>query len=259
MVIYKYLQYEYTTDDLFFDKPCQVDNILLYPIKVKDYQEFQEYLPFFTLSKKHLGVKNGEKINLLFSIIYLFAKSESGNAETIEESIMSALIKLARAFSILTQKEIEFRMTEDDFEFYGDGILINEKNYNKIRKVILKMSLTKEPKIFEREIDRKWHEKAIKARMKDNPNLDLGEIVLIVSQDLKVNWKEIYNDFNIFQMYAYYYRQMQIYKYETTRLFATVSSDVKPSNFADSIFALLYEDNDKDLTVKSDGFMKYLD
>ena len=56
MDLYKFKNYTYTTNDLFFDKPCEVMGVPLYPIKVKDYEEYLTYATYLIFSKKHLGI-----------------------------------------------------------------------------------------------------------------------------------------------------------------------------------------------------------
>ena len=39
MIIYKFKNYSYSTDDLFFDRVCEVKGVELYPVKARDYEE----------------------------------------------------------------------------------------------------------------------------------------------------------------------------------------------------------------------------
>ena len=252
MDLYKFKNYTYTTNDLFFDKPCEVMGVPLYPIKVKDYEEYLTYATYLIFSKKHLGIEKIKELDLLNVLIVQMAKAK--------DSEQTVLLEVCRLFSMLTHRNITWRISfENGYEFIDDEqtLIINKDNFNRIRTTVLKMTLLKEPKIFERETDKKWYEKALKAREKNNPNLELGEIVLVVSQDMKYTIEQVL-DMNIFQLYSYYTRIGQIYECETTRLFATVSDKVKMSPFAKKIFEDLYKDHDKDLDIKGDTFTKFL-
>ena len=255
MDLYKFKDYTYTTNDLFFDKPCEVMGVTLYPIKVKDYEEYLCYANYLIFSKKHLGIDKLKDFDLLNVLIMQMAIAKG------EDSEITVLIEMCRLFSMMTHKEITWHISyENGYEFTDseNTLVINKDNFNRIRQVMLKMTLLKEPKIFEREIDERWYNKAIQAKQKNNPNLELGEMILVVSQDMKYTIEQIL-DMNVFQLHSYYMRIAHVYESETTRLFATVSEDVKPSPFAKNVFAELYKDHDEDLDIKGDSFTKFLE
>ena len=76
-----------------------------------------------------------------------------------KDSEQTVLLEVCRLFSMLTHKDITWRVSfENGYEFIDEEetLIINKDNFNRIRTTVLKMTLLKEPKIFEREIDRKW-------------------------------------------------------------------------------------------------------
>ncbi len=257
MKIYKFKNYVYTTNDLFFDKPCEVMGVVLYPIRAKDYELLLTYTKYLMFSAKHLGIDKIKDVDLLNALIIL-SSSSSGKVE--EEDLMVTLIEMCNLFALVTKKEIEYCLTDDGYVFKDkeNTLVIDKSNFNRIRTTLLKMCLLKEPKIYEREIDRKWDEKARIAHTKNSPTLEFGEIVLIVSQDMKFTIEQTL-ELNIFQLNSYYMRIMNIYEAETTRLFATVSSDCKPSPFAKNIFNELYRDHSEDYVIKGNDFTKLLE
>ena len=256
MKLYKFRDYEYTTNDLFFNKPCEVMGVVLYPIKAKDYEQFLNYAKYIMFSAKHLGI-NTKEVDLLTAIIILMS---SPNGNLSEEHLTTTLIEICNLFSLLTRKEIDYKFTEDGYVFMDkEGtLLINKDNFNRIRTTTLKMGLLKEPKIYERDIDRKWDEKARIAHSKNTPTLEFGEIVLVVSQDMKYTIEQVL-ELNVFQLNSYYMRIMHIHEAETTRLFATVSSDCKPTPFARNIFDELYKDHSEEYVIKGKDFTKLLE
>ena len=171
MNIYKFKNYIYSTNDLFFDKPCEVRGVVIYPIKAKEYENFLQYASYLMFSKKHLKIEKAD-VDLLNALIILMADAKGG----IEEEINTVLIEMCNLFSILTHKEIKVISTENGFEFIDEEktLVINKNNFDTIRKVVLKMALLTEPKIYEREIDRKWDEKVRIAHQKGNPQLEFG-------------------------------------------------------------------------------------
>lgn len=256
--LYKFKNYEYTTSDLFFDRPCQVMGVTLYPIKAKEYEEFLKYAKYLIFSKKHLGIDKIQDVDLLNALIVMLSSSKQG--ANLENEMLTTLLELCTLFTMLTRKEIMYYVVNDGYEFRDEegSIKINKDNFNRIRTTVLKMTLLTEPKIYEREIDRKWDEKAKIAHSKNSPSLEFGEIVLVVSQDMKFTIEQTL-ELNIFQLNSYYMRAMHVYESETTRLFATVSSDCKPTPFAKNVFSELYKDHSEDYVIKDKGFTKFLE
>lgn len=253
----------YTTDDLVINKPLEVDNLgTIYPILVKDYKKYASISFYLTYSKKHFNIPKEEP--LLFSLISIMASFESQTKHIdFEKGFENTILNLCNLFSIIFRKQINLSgsMGNKQCEFSSEDktVVINNSNFELLRKIVQKMTLLQEPKIYEREIDRKWHEKAVKAKTKNNKNIDFGEIMLIVSQNMKWTLDYIYNELNIFQLYCYYSRICHIYDFETTRLFATVSSKIKITPSIDNIFNDLYKDPYADLTVKNQkGFFSGL-
>lgn len=256
--LYKFRDYEYTVNDLFFNRPCEIMGVVIYPIKSKDYEEFLKYAKYLMFSKKHLGIDKIGELDLLNTLIIMLASSKGNNK--LEEEVTTILIEMCQMFSMLTHKEISYSFEDNGYKFTDEegSIIIDKDNFNRIRTTVLKMTLLTEPKIYEREIDRKWDEKAKIAHSKNSPTLEFGEIVLVVSQDMKFTIEQTL-ELNIFQLNSYYMRIMHINESETTRLFATVSSDCKPSPFAKNVFSELYKDHSDDYVIKDKGFTKFLE
>ena len=83
MKLYKFKDYEYTTNDLFFDKPCEVMGVVLYPIKAKDYEQFLNYAKYIMFSAKHLGI-NTKEVDLNNDTL---SKEELSYIEQIKTSV----------------------------------------------------------------------------------------------------------------------------------------------------------------------------
>ena len=189
-------------------------------------------------------------------------ESQTKNID-FNKGFANTIVNVGRLFSIIFKKPIKLNenMKNKNCEFISeDGtVTINNSNFELLRKIVQKMTLLQEPKIYKNEIDKKWHEKALKAKIKNNKNIEFGEIILIVSQNMKWTIDYIYNELNIFQLYCYYSRICHLYNFETTRLFATVSSKIKVMPSIDNIFNDLYKDPYSDLTVKNQkGFFNGL-
>lgn len=259
MIIFK----DYTTDELVMNLPCEVnEQIKVYPISVKDYKRFIEYTKYLVYGKQHLGVP--KEMTLLQAIVSAHVSTLcGGKIDTNDRKCIEAFDKVLKdietLLSMLTKINFVYEITkEGDFIFSNDDktIVIDDNKFKTIRMITLKMNMLREPKIYEREIDKKWEEKALIARNKNNKNIELGEILTIVRNVTHEKYEELI-EMNMFQLYCDYFRIQQVINHEDTTLFATVNEKVKISDFVSSIVEVLYRDPTKDLNVKND-FTQYM-
>lgn len=259
MKIYK----EYTTDELAMDLPCDIDTIgFIYPIKVKEYKEFIKYAKYIVYGRKHLNLN--EETFLLQGVYHLNVSIYMNDGYEQSKAIELALIDMERLFTIITRERMYVKVVNGQIAFSNIDITkidldsrqkniieINNKNFDILRKVLLKMTLLREPKIYEREIDRKWEEKALAAKKGKGKDIELGEILTIVRIATGDTYEYLSN-LNIFQLYCDYYRLQQVDSHDKTSLFATVSDKVKVDSFVENIVDVLYKDPTADLNVKGD-------
>lgn len=264
MKIYK----DYTTDDLICNEPCYVDIMggYIYPISVNDYRKvFDKYVIYIIHNKKTLGLP--KEIDLLNGLIATMSKTFCETKKMKEEEAFVYVInQLSELFSLVTKQTMIPKFDKNKngvvsiyFQNENENLKIDSNVFVVIRKIILKMNLLHEARYYEREVDRVWEEKAMIAKSKNSPKLELGEIMLIVSQDMKWDLDYINNKLNIFQLYAYYNRICKVDDSDKTSMFACVSSSIKPVPFVKGVYEDLYRDPYADLNVKdTSGFFKGL-
>lgn len=252
MIIYKKNNYEYTSDQLLLNEPLCIEGAYLYPIKSKQWHIFIEYGKYLMFNEKHLGL-NSQK-DLLYTILLLIIQEKVSEQITDEEKsneIKKQIDNFANMFSIVTHSNIEFN--EDDFCFYNnDGIIIDSNNYDIIRQGILKINLMKEPKVFDDPLVQKYYEKTIRARQREKGVKTLGEMMLIISQDMKIPIDDI-GDFNIFQIYAYYNRILHVEEYKVISIIRCFSEKAPKIAFNDSIIDNLFKDESLEDMVMSES------
>lgn len=258
MVIFR----DYTTDELVMNLPCDIgDNIKIYPVAVKDYKQFTQYVKYIMYSKKHLNLYPNMTLLqevLIVNMLQICGNGILNSSEGIKATNI-VLNEFSNLLSLITKENIKGEISKDgSFEFYNKDktIAINDKNFNILRMVTLKMNMIREPKIYEREIDKKWEEKALLAKSKNSKNIELGEILTIVRNVTHEKYEELI-EMNTFQLYCDYFRIQHVVNHEDTRLYATVNDKVKPSDFIESVVEFIYKDPTKDLNVKND-FTKYI-
>ena len=254
MVIYK----DYTTNELLANEPCIVDDkCTIYPLNIKEYNTFiNKYSIYLQLSRKKL--KLNEKVDLLSAIILLLiqAMNESGEGDIVT-NIDKVVGDFEKLFSLVTKKEIKCKRVGSMFRFEGEGIVIDSSNYETVRKVIMTMNLMKEPKVFDDPLTQKWYNKALLAKQKKQPKLELEDIIITVIQDMKYSFEYVYG-LNIVALYSLYSKIVQRDNYDKVMMFKTVSDKLPNVNFVDSIIDRLYKEDDSDMYIDSDSLGKML-
>ena len=254
MVIYN----DYTTNELLANEPCIIDDkCIIYPINIKEYSELiNKYSIYLQLSRERL--KLSKEDNLLSITILLLiqsmVESENGDIKTNINKIIGGFEGL---FSMVTKKEVKCKRVGNIFRFEGEGIAINDNNYESVRKVIMKMNLMKEPKVFADPLTQKWYYKALLAKQKNQPKLELEDIIITVIQDMKYSFEYVYG-LNIVALYSLYSKIIQRDNYDKVMMFKTVSDKLPNVNFVDSVIERLYKEDDSDMYIDSDTLGKML-
>lgn len=264
MDIYKHKDYTYNTTKLLFDKPCIIDGLgEIYPVKIIQHDEFTKYANLLMFSRKYLELK--DNISLLSGVILTNAYSKCKDVNDFMElslNILTSLDDMCKLIEMVTHKKIIY-IKENDIKYIfkdveGEHVLINDDNFDIFREVILKMNLLKEPKVFEDKLTQKWYQKALLGKQKNAPKITFDDIILTVSQDMKIAIKDM-EDLNIFQLYSHYYRTTHVWAYETVSKFRCVGSVKSDIQYADGIIENMYkEESLDDVTISADSLGKML-
>lgn len=237
---------DYELSDALFDLPCIIGNAKIYPTKVTDHKTFQKYSKYILYSKKHFNITDDCKDSLLKTIIYCHIKLLQENPSTFNSDLVyqqNIIVKdIAELLSIVCREKIKFNYDNGKYTFVDkDGlVIIDENNFDTIRKILLKLNMMFEPKIYESEIERKWEEKAMIARNKsNNKEFDFIDIITIVSCSTGKSYKEI-SEQNVIQLYSDFFRCTNTESSIRTTIFQSVGCELKGTNFTDSIVGLLF-------------------
>lgn len=242
----------YTTSNVLFDEPFETKSIKLYPIKVKDYRKFEQYLNFFMFSKQHYGIADNYDIPLLdYSISVNIARLQSirtNKRKTEGELLLETLNALCEAFSILCRELIIYdnaKLNEGVILFRNsdNSIQIDSGTFEFIRPIILKQNAITEPKIFEDDIEARLAEKWANAQAKKNKGSisGLGEMANLISCYTGKTYEQLYNQ-NLLQLYSDFQRCINTENARATNLFRTVSDKVQVVQFAHGVIGELYKD-----------------
>lgn len=239
----------YYIEDILLDNSCNINNVKLYPIQVKYWNRFQNYIPLFMFSKEHYKLEDDKQL-LRFIITIHSTSKETKRADSILlENILS---KFCDAFNIVSRcNDFKYDIRDDDFIFESksNNCIIDKNNFNIIRQIILKQNLQFEPIIYESEFKRMWAEKVKRGKMKKNEGLSISEIINFVRCGLYISYKEI-SEMNIFQLYSDFRRINNNKEFDTISLLKTtygIEWDKLPNvNYTEKIFDQLMRNPELD-------------
>jgi hypothetical protein len=181
-------------------------------IRIKDYPSYFMDLQIISWSKNQIH--------------YKYAEASKGNKEFNE--ILEEIKKLELYHIVMNIPEIRqayynvFVKVFDDEDALSK---ISEDNFNDYRKLILDMNCAKEEKINPNPEIQAAIERSRRVKARESEPLEFYDMASsIVASSGGVNYKDL-PDMTIYQFYMTYHRIAQFKNYDTSTLFATVSSE----------------------------------
>jgi hypothetical protein len=207
----------------------------IYPIRLKDNDEFSNYSGILLFSRKSLGIEETE-FSLLKTLV-LGTRDEEKAKEIIHSLMM--------VFNLALRKKMHFIWGKEEFEFVDDEeqTVINELNYEDVRSVIMKQNLIFEPKIFKDKRAQEWANKVLAVRAKSS-KLTIEDMITTVCayNGLDLN---IISEYSKYQLQSIFYRINKIKSYDTKVSFACAGAkDTEIPDYTDQIemFKSPYDD-----------------
>lgn len=244
---------DYTTNELLANEPCVIDDkCIIYPLTIKEYSKLIKYSIYIQFSRERL--KLNKDMNLLSTTILLLiqAMSESGEGDIIK-NIDKVVNDFEKLFLLVTKKEVKCVRVGSMFKFQGDGVVIDDSNYEDVRKVIMTMNLIKEPKVFDDPLYEKMYYKSMKANRKEGASLE--DVILTVLQDMKYTFEYIYQ-LNIMQLYGLYSRCVHVKNSDAITIYRTCSDKLPKIDYTDGVIDNLFKErDDSDLFADLDGLV----
>jgi hypothetical protein len=216
---------DYDIDDILLDKPCNIDNINIYPVKINQWKQFQKYTHYLIMSREHYNLPDNQSFIscIVLNMICAYNNNEYPTDDNLKSQLLiKVLNEFSKILSIITKSEIKYKNNNNSFCFFNEenNILINDNNFDTIRKVSLVQNILFEPVIYKSKLKKKWAESVARGRAKNSKNLSLAEIISIVREGLKISYDEIRN-LNIFQLYVDYSRLDNTKTFDTITLLKT--------------------------------------
>ena len=226
---------DYTTLDVLYDRPCHIQGCgEIYPIKVKDFIDFQKkYNSYFVYTKQHLDsfipddmCKGSLKKTITINMARKCQPNEFGRVLSEQDAIMECVMELEEAFSIVARKEIKYN--NGTFSDKDMSVKIDDSNFDYVSKVIVQSNLIYQLKYYKDPEYARIMEKARKAHNK-NP-ISFEEMICYIKTLNKISYEEIMNE-NVLQLNCDFQALAQAENYRTMMNLKLVSSD-KPLNNA---------------------------
>lgn len=198
-----------------FAQPEYIEGIgNVYPIKLKDYDEFQECSKLLYISKNNFIECDIPLLVLLFMSIDQLGLTEK-----------ELIISFEKLFSLVVRKPVKLKENEETFWFKIDeNNNINFYNYDIIRSVIMKQNLMFEPKVYKNKLVQEWANKVLESKSKNSIKITMEDFITTVKNYDGLTYKQIMKQ-SIYQLYADFYRIGKMKEFEKDCLFATVSAE----------------------------------
>lgn len=208
-----------------FQKPTKVKGLgFVYPVKLKDWDEFEENVTPIMYSKNHIPIE--EDLPLLDRLILL-------RDEKIIESLCAIFNLVFRC------NEFRIVIEENNYGFVNENKqIIFNLNYEELRNIILHQNILFEPKIYKTPALQKWAEKVLQARGKNSPNVTIEDMLSTLSVMSGKHYWDL-GEYSIYQLRYDFNRICKIKNFESQSImFANPHADlskVKIEHFAENI------------------------
>lgn len=203
-----------------FGEPVSVEDAgLVYPVRMKDYDEFISNAGIITLSYQHFGVDKEDKNNKdiqnlkLLDVVLLASIEEKGKKQDGSETL-EILESLREVFKIVFRKNVEYEVSDEGLSFYiGEDGIVHRGNYDEVRKVIMKQNILHEKKVYKNKLMEKWAEKALSAREKNSVKMSMEDKLTTIAAFSGKHYNEL-KEYTIYQIYAEHARISKFKSYD---------------------------------------------
>ncbi|ULN54907.1 hypothetical protein [Bacillus subtilis] len=220
-------------DFFFLGKPIQTEIGEIDFIRLKDYPLYTKELSMLRMNKKSL-IKEYSRFNEDGSLDPFIIEMKKRD---LYEIVHSVLPDFHEAYFKVFSKVL---INKDSLS------LIGTHNFPRLRKLILDMHCITEDKVVDNDELQEFHDISKSLKQQDSQS-DLKDIVSCVAAFNGYTYEEI-SEMTMYQLYLSFYRMAEVMNYNTTTLFATVSPDVKVSDWSSHIN--LYKEESYHLSTK---------
>jgi putative component of toxin-antitoxin plasmid stabilization module len=177
----------------------------IYPIKIENYEEFQECCKLLYISKNNFTECDVPLLDLVFAC-----------SKSIQLSEHQMITQFEKLFTLTFRKPVHFGCSQSNYGFLiSDDCFVGKHNYDCVRKIIMQQNLMFEPKIYKNKVVQEWAESVIKAKSKNSIQISIEDMCSTVA-----NYKGLHpwdmGIYSIYQLYTDYYRIRYLKGYDTS-------------------------------------------
>lgn len=191
-------------------QPIETEIGKVHFLKVKEYPDY--FLDLHTVALTHL------------QLVYKYIDMNKTGVLTgfIEQLKMVSLFDAVTSIEELNDAYARLFTKVFQGEHWADKI--NKDNFNYYRNLVLEMNCVKEEKINPNPEIQRAIERSKRVKAMEGEKLEFSDICSSCVGFNGLTYNDL-NDFTIYQLYMTYYRIGQIKNYDTSTLFATVSTE----------------------------------
>lgn len=203
-------------------QPKEVENLgKVYPVTLDKYEDFMTHAQILQYTKKHFHADLQE-----------FTLFELAVSQLISAG---ALDSFKYMLFLVTDKEWHFYNAQNEqYMFISDDSVLNNKNFDEFRDVVMKQNLMYEDRVFKSPMLKRWADKVLDARSKNGADVTLEDIVGVVHIFTGVPYHEIAQ----YTLYQLKYTFQRVIKLEAHRASVTLlphREDGKVEPFVDKV------------------------
>jgi len=228
-----------------FQKPLEFKGVgKIYPIQMKDWDEFESYLQILMLNNTHF---EDATESLLYKLVNIGIENPA------------IIIGLQNIFNLITRTStFQFNWDLDVLLFVNEEKqFINELMYDELRKVVLHQNLLIEPKVFKNPMMQEWADKVLASRNRKSANVRLEDMVTTVAALSSKHYEDL-ESYSMYQLKSEFYRHKHIKHYDSiANAYGNpyAASEIELPEFAQDLdlYADPYKDifkSDKDMNIK---------
>jgi hypothetical protein len=198
-----------------FGLPQQVEGIGdVYPIKIKDQDEFNRYAYLLQITEKHFDEEIRKELSFFELVIAFMGEDEQ------------LVINFMYLLKMTTKKDFVLSVTEKGEPIFVDdqGHYLSKENFNEYRDTVMKQNLVFEDRVFKDPRVKEWANKVLASRRKNSVDMDMEDKASVIHVMVGTPFEQI-GEYTIYQFEEVFSRILKIEDYRKVIQFMCAGDD----------------------------------
>ncbi|WP_413381240.1 hypothetical protein [Alkalihalobacillus sp. 1P02AB] len=203
----------------------------VYPIRVRDYDEFMKLVSILTLNYNHFDVDHMKKTveNEDLKLLDLLGVISISDPKS---NVIDNLIRLFKLVMRIDDVKLISSQPSYQLAFKVGSNVIHSKNYDALRELIMQQNLIFEPPVFKSKIKQEWAEMVLRARAKNGIDMDIEEFLTTIQVASGKHPSELL-DYTVYQIRSEFARVNKIKSYEANLAMIGHAKEISKLHFAE--------------------------